>query len=51
VTVAQGRGARGGGVTPAALLAAVLSIDDALAPELLTLMGVDVDRVRSALER
>jgi hypothetical protein len=29
----------------------VLSIDDALAPELLTLMGVDVDRVRAALQR
>ena len=37
-------------ITPAALLAAALSIEDALAPELLALMGVDVGRVREMLD-
>jgi hypothetical protein len=46
------RRSRGGElVTPAVLLAALLSIHDALATELLGLMGVDVARVRAALDR
>lgn len=47
---ARRRAGDGGLITPSALLAAVLSIDDALAPELLVLMGVDVPGVRAALD-
>lgn len=46
------RGAQQGGpVTPVMLLAAVLSIHDGLAAELLGWMGVDVAAVRALLER
>jgi hypothetical protein len=38
-------------MTPAALPAAVLSIHDALATELLGLLDVDVARVRGAVDR